>query len=48
MMGGRFGTMGACTVGAKCVHIALGPGTMMMTYLFAALISMPGRLGNVK
>jgi hypothetical protein len=26
----------------------LGPGTMMMTYLFAALISMPGRLGNVK
>ena len=49
MMGGRFGAMGACTVGAKCVHIALEwPGTMTMTYLRAALISMPGRLGNVK
>jgi len=22
MMGGRFGAMGACTVGAKCVNIA--------------------------
>jgi hypothetical protein len=49
MMGGRFGAMGACTVGAKCVNIALGwPGTMTMTYLRAALISMLGRLGNVK
>jgi hypothetical protein len=49
MMGSRFGTMEARTAGAKCGHIAsTWPGTMTMTYRRAALISTPGKLGDVK
>jgi hypothetical protein len=48
-MGGRFGTMEARTAGTKCGHIAsTWPGTMTMTYSRAALISTPGKLGDVK